>query len=157
MDKNTDNYLSQEGYDDLSRKLEHLCTIRRLEIAERLEYAKSLGDLSENAEYSEAKDEQMANEAEIAKLEDLLARAKIVVPGGTSEVRIGATVFCRRSTNGVTNEQFMIVGSAEADPIKGKISNESPLGRAFLGKKKNDIVTVSTPKGPAEYLIVDIA
>ena len=157
MDTQDTEYLSREGYEELTKRLEMLRTKRRIEIAERLEYAKSLGDLSENAEYAEAKEEQMGNEAEIAKLEDLLSRAKILKPGITSEVQIGATVFCMRSNNGDISEQFMIVGREEADPMKGKISNESPLGRAFLGKKKDEKVVVFTPKGSVEYLITNIA
>jgi len=154
---NDEEYLSPEGYQELKKRLEMLRTKQRFEIAEHLEYAKSLGDLSENAEYAEAKEEQMVNEAEISKLEDLLSRAIVVEPGASSEVRVGSTVFYVKSTNGKTKEQFMIVGREESDPIKRKISNESPLGRAFLGKKKNETIVVSTPKGTAEYLITDIA
>lgn len=152
-----EDYLSREGYEELKKRLETLRRERRIEIAERLEYAKGLGDLSENAEYVEAKEEQMSNEADIAKLESLLARAKIVTGGATAEVRIGSVVYCTRSANGSQDEQFMIVGREEADPIKGKISNESPLGRAFLGKKKNEKIVVSTPKGSVEYIITNIA
>jgi len=156
-DIDIEDYLSQEGYDELSKRLDGFRKTRRIAIAERLEYAKSLGDLSENAEYAEAKEEQMSNEAEIAKLEDLLSRAKILKPGSASEVRVGATVFCNRTNNGKVPEQFMIVGREEADPTKGKISNESPLGHAFLGKKKNEKIVVSTPRGSVEYVITDIA
>ena len=149
------DYLSKEGFDGLQKKLEELKTTRRIEIAERLEYAKSLGDLSENAEYSEAKEQQMINEAEVMKLEDLLARAKIIAHTVTSEVRVGSTVAVRRKGDG--EERFTIVGREEADPLKGKISHESPLGKSFLGRKKNEKILVSTPKGQVEYYIVDIA
>lgn len=150
-------YLSKEGYEELQKRLNDLKSTRRIEIAQRLEYAKSLGDLSENAEYAEAKDEQMQNESEILKLEDLLARATLISHTTSSEVRVGSTVSCMKKNNGKTEEKFMIVGREEADPLKGKISHESPLGRAFLGRKKNDKVLVSTPRGEVEYHILDIA
>ncbi|MEK7643320.1 MAG: transcription elongation factor GreA [Patescibacteria group bacterium] len=148
-------YLSKEGYIELQKKLEDLKTKKRVEIAQRLEYAKSLGDLSENAEYSEAKDAQMSNEAEVAKLEDLLSRAEVISTIVTGEVRIGSTVSVQKEKNG--EERFTIVGREEADPLKGRISLESPLGKAFLGKKKNDSVLVSTPRGQVQYLILEIA
>ncbi len=148
-------YLSAEGLEELRVRLQDLKTKKRLEIAKHLEYAKSLGDLSENAEYSEAKEEQMVNEAEIAKLEDLLARAEIIVPGDASEVRVGSTVFCVRDNS--IEERFTIVGREEANPSHGKISNESPLGRAFIGKKKNEKILVMAPRGEIGYHILDIS
>lgn len=146
-------YLSKEGFSDLREKLGDLKTRRRIEIAQHLEFAKSLGDLSENAEYAEAKDEQMVNESEILKLEDLLARAEIISHTMTPEVRIGSTVFFERQGS---RQQFVIVSKEEADPLKGKISHESPLGKAFLGRKKNEKILVSTPKGQQEYHIIDV-
>jgi transcription elongation factor GreA len=147
-------YLSREGFTELKEKLHTLKASRRLEIAQHLEFAKSLGDLSENAEYAEAKEEQMINESEILKLEDLLARAEIISHVATPEVRIGSTVFFE---NQGKRQQFTIVGKEEADPSKGKISHESPLGRAFLGRKKNEKIFVSTPKGQQEYRITDVS
>lgn len=148
-------YLSKERFEELKKKLEELKTTRRVEIAQRLEYAKGLGDLSENAEYQEAKEEQMNNEAEIMKLEDLLARAVLLSHTVSETVRVGSVVFVKKT--GKSNEQFMIVGREEADPLKGKISHESPLGKSFLGKKKNEYVKVMTPRGEMEYHILDIA
>ncbi|MSR76009.1 MAG: transcription elongation factor GreA [Candidatus Ryanbacteria bacterium] len=148
-------YLSPEGLEDLEKRLKNLKTTRRVQIAERLEFAKSLGDLSENAEYSEAKEEQMVNEAEVAKLEDILSRASVISNTDSSEIRLGSNVKCRKIGNG--DEQFMIVGREEANPLKGKVSNESPLGKAFLGKRKNEKVLVSTPRGQIEYSIIEIA
>ncbi|MEK7576875.1 MAG: transcription elongation factor GreA [Patescibacteria group bacterium] len=146
-------YLSKEGFDELREKLNDLKTKRRIEIAQHLEFAKSLGDLSENAEYAEAKDEQMVNESEILKLEDLMARAEVISHTMTPEVRIGSTVFFERKG---ARQQFVIVSKEEADPLKGKISHESPLGKAFLGRKKNEKILVSTPKGQQEYHIIDV-
>lgn len=154
IDENLE-YLSKERFEELQKKLVELKTTRRIEIAQRLEYAKSLGDLSENAEYAEAKEEQMINEAEVMKLEDLLSRAQLISSKTSEFVQVGSTVFARRA--GAHKEQFMIVGKEEADPLKGKISHESPLGRSFLGKKKNEKFNVSTPKGQIEYQIIDIA
>ncbi|MBI2052945.1 MAG: transcription elongation factor GreA [Candidatus Ryanbacteria bacterium] len=148
-------YLSREGYEELKKKLSLLKTKKRVEIASRLAYAKGLGDLSENAEYQEAKEEQMINETEIIKLEDLLSRAKLISHAGSEVVRIGSTVFVQK--NGNTKEQFIIVGREEADPVRGKISHESPLGKSFLGRKKDDRVQVLTPKGQIEYQIVEVA
>ncbi|MDA1334659.1 MAG: transcription elongation factor GreA [bacterium] len=149
------DFLSPEGYKELGKRLEVFKSTRRLEIAERLEYAKSLGDLSENAEYSEAKEEQMINEAEIIKLEGLLARAKVVKHKKGDTVTIGSVVECQKKGDGIVT--FTLVGREEANPSSGKISNKSPIGQAFLGSKKNETVLVSTPKGKVEYLIIDIA
>jgi len=155
MDSNEREYLSKEGFVELQKRLADLKTKKRLEIAEHLEYAKGLGDLSENAEYAEAKEEQMANEAKIVELEDLLSRAEVIVQGDTNKVCVGSTVFCVH--NGDAEERFMIVGREEADPGRGKISNESPLGRAFLGKKRDEKILVSTPRGGVTYHILDIS
>ena len=154
IDTDDQEYLSKEGYADVQKKLETLKTKKRMEIAERLEYAKSLGDLSENAEYAEAKEEQMENEAEIAKLDDLLARAVVVEEGVSETIRVGSTVSCK---NNGTVVKFAIVGREEANPGQGKISHESPIGHAFIGKKKNDKVLVNTPKGEVTYTILEIA
>ena len=131
-------YLSPEGVENLKKELKELKTAKRQEIAKRLQEAKELGDLSENAAYFEAKESQSLNETRIA--EDM--------------VRIGSTVEVKSSDNGT--EVFNIVGSAEAKPAEGKISNESPLGRAFLNKKIGDEVEVKTPGGLAKYKIIKI-
>lgn len=149
-------YLSQEGFSRLKNELVELKNNRRKEIASRLEYAKSLGDLSENAEYAEAKDEQLAIEARISELEDILSRAVLIshVPG--SEINLGSTVKAKKEERDEA-ETYVIVGPQEADPVQRRISNESPLGKALLGRKKGEVVTVYTPKGEMRYHIIDIA
>ena len=147
-------YLSEEGLAELKKELEDLSLVKRREIAERIKEAKSLGDLSENAEYQEAKEAQAANEGRIAELEDLLRRAVVIKKRGNLErVWIGATVEVK---SGLKHQSFTIVGSEESDPAKGLISNESPLGQAFLGKKIGEEVDVATPKGKVRYKIVSI-
>jgi len=149
-------YLSKEGLEKLKEKIDALKK-KRKEIAERIEQAKSLGDLSENAEYQEAKEEQLANESQIAEFEDVLRRAVIFSEskGGGAFVRIGSTVVVKKEDSGSTF-QYSIVGSEEADPASNKVSNESPLGRAFLGKKAGDVVDVLTPRGAAKYRIKEV-
>ena len=147
-------YVSEEGRAELEQELERLRTGKRREIAERIKEAKSLGDLSENAEYQEAKEAQAANEGRIAELEDLIRRAVVIKKrGGLERVWIGSTVDVK---SGMKSRTFTIVGSEESDPDKGFISNESPLGQAFLGKKVNDEVEVETPAGKIKYNILAI-
>lgn len=149
-------YLSQEGFLRLKEELSHLKEKRRKEIAERLEYAKSLGDISENAEYQEAKEEQQLVEARIADLEDILGRAVLIShPLATSFVDIGSNVVAQKDGSH-HEDSFFIVGREEADPSQNRISNESPLGRALIGKKRGDYVLVHTPKGEISYQILDI-
>lgn len=161
LDHHTDEveYMSKEGYRKLQIELETLKTKERLRIAERLEYAKSLGDLSENAEFDAAKEEQMLNEMRIREIEDLLSRATIVSKtNSNSAVGIGSSIIVSTNTNKDQKENYVIVGSSqEADPASGKISHESPLGRAFIGHKKGEAVKVATPKGESEYVILEIA
>lgn len=129
----------------MKEQLHELKTTRRKEIAGRLEHAKSLGDLSENAEYQEAKEEQSLIESEIAKLEEMI-RDVVIIPKNHSRdvVQVGSTV---RVKSDHSEEIYTIVGSEEADPLNGKISNESPLGKAFLGHKPGDKVEAKTPGG----------
>ena len=152
-------YMSKEGYQKRETELQRLKTEERLHIAERLEYAKSLGDLSENAEFDAAKEEQMLNEMRIRELEDLLSRATVVEkPRTQTEVEIGSRIIVKVTSNGMSEETYTIVGSSEeADPVAGLISDESPLGHAFIGKRKGEIVKVTTPKGETEYAIMDIS
>lgn len=147
-------YLSQEGIEALKKELQELKTKKRQEIARRIQEAKELGDLSENAAYFEAKDAQSLNETRIAELEDLLKTA-VVIEEPTEEdiVHIGSTVEVK---SGDKIEIFTIVGSTEAKPIEGKISNESPLGRAFLNKRAGDEFEVKTPSGIIKYKIIKI-
>lgn len=147
-------YFSEEGLEKLKQELEDLKTAKRHEIAARLEHAKSLGDLSENAEYQEAKEEQSLLESRIGELEEILRNAVIIKKDAYSTlVQIGSTVRVK-SEHG--EETFTIVGSEEADPKEGKISNESPLGKAFLGRKTGDKVEVKTPAGTFHYSISGI-
>ncbi|PIR69869.1 MAG: transcription elongation factor GreA [Candidatus Niyogibacteria bacterium CG10_big_fil_rev_8_21_14_0_10_46_36] len=149
-------YLSEAGFKRLKQELENLRTEKRQEIAKRLEYAKSLGDLSENSEYAEAKTMQENNEARIAELEDKLSRTVLIQKAvSTFDVAIGSTIVVKRHDTGATLE-YTVVGSEEADPVSRKISNESPMGRAFLGAKKGQTVKVSTPGGAVDYTVVDI-
>lgn len=147
-------YLSSEGLEKLKQELHELKTKKRQEIAARLEHAKSLGDLSENAEYQETKEEQELMEQRIAELEERVREAVVMQkPTKTDAVRVGSTV---RVASGGREETYMILGSEEADPARGKISNESPLGKAFLDKKQGDIVEVKTPRGEVKYKIIEI-
>ncbi len=149
-----DQIISQEGYDKLKEELEYLTTVKRREIAERIQKAKEMGDLSENAEYAEAKEAQAFNEGRIAEIKSLLKNVTVVKNGETkSKVVMGSRVTVK--VNGKT-KTYTIVSFNEVDPAEGKISNESPLGMAFLGKKKGDKVIVNTPKGEVEYEILNI-
>src|SRR3989344_8761385 len=142
-------YFSKEGLVKLKSELESLKTKKRKEIADRLEYAKSLGDLSENSEYQEAKESQILNETKIAEVEDSLRRAVIVGDNHSKEkVEIGSQIVVKNNTG--KQSTFNIVGSKEAAPLENKISNESPLGKALLGHKKNETIPVQTPKGIQE-------
>ncbi len=151
----SDQIITQEGYDKLQNELEFLKTVRRKEIAERIQYAKDQGDLSENAEYSEAKDAQAFNEGRIAELSQMIKNLTVVKNGNGNKggVAMGSTVI---ATCKGKEKEFTIVSFNEADPLAGKISNESPLGKAFIGKNKGAKISVSTPNGIAEYEIIDI-
>lgn len=147
-------YFSKEGLEKLKEEYEHRTGALRTEIAARIKEAKEQGDLSENAEYTEAKEAQSLNEGRIEELKVILDNAVIITGGGKGGiVTVGSTVTVQ---NGKEPRTFTIVGAAEADPGNGKISNESPLGAAFLGHKKGDKVAVRTPKGETEYKITDV-
>lgn len=147
-------YLSQERYDELSRELVELKIDGRKEIAQRLKYAKELGDLSENSEYQDVREEQSNLEKRINEFEDLLRSASIIKKSsGAATVRIGSKVKLEKNKETVT---YTIVGSSEAKPTQGFISNESPVGRGLLGKKVNDIIKVETAKGEMVYKILSI-
>lgn len=157
MDEQEAVYLSEDGLRKLQEELELLRGEHRREIAGRLEYAKSLGDLSENAEYQEAKEEQFSNERRIMEIEDLLRRSRALPksPKTRTNVAVGTTVLMVKE--GEKDEcQYHVVSSEEASPAERKISTLSPLGRAVLGKKKGETVTVFTPRGPMKYHILDI-
>ncbi|MDP3043584.1 MAG: transcription elongation factor GreA [bacterium] len=150
----SDQIISQEGYDKLKKELEYLKTTHRLEIAKRIEKAKELGDLSENAEYAEAKDEQAFNDGRIAEIMALLKNVTVVENGYNKDIiGMGSKVIVK---NCDAEKQYTIVSFNEADPLNGKISNESPLGSTLLNKKKNERVKVETPNGEMEYEILNI-
>ena len=148
--------ITQEGYDKIQSELNYLTTIKRKEIAERIERAKELGDLSENAEYSEAKDAQALNEGRVLELTNILKNVTIVENNGSkSEVLMGSKVKVK--TQEGKEREYTIVSFNEADHLGGKISNESPLGVAFLHRKKGDEVEVDTPRGTMKYKIINIS
>lgn len=148
-------YVSREGLEKLKAEYAHLKTVRRRELAERIAAAKALGDLSENAEYHEAKDELGFVEGRVMQIEEMLKNISIIEEGGTGGVvRIGSTVTVE--VNG-KSKTYKIVGSNEADPVSGLISNESPLGNAFLGRSKGDTVEVETPAGTTSYTINSVS
>ncbi len=148
------NYLTKEGLEKLTKELNELRNVRRKEVASRIEIAKDMGDLSENAEYNEAKEEQGFVEGRIAELEVLVPNAIIIERSNAGTVSVGSTV--RVETNNKERE-YTIVGASEADPVKGRISNESPLGTAFLGKAPGDSVEVKVPSGKIVYHIISIS
>lgn len=146
-------YLSKEKYKELEAELDNLKNVVRREVAEQLEYAKSLGDLSENAEYHEARDKQADIEDRIREIESTLKQA-VLISGKTGDtVSVGATVVVEK---GKDQQTYMIVGSEEADFLAGKISHHSPLGSALLGKKAGDNISVQTPKGETKYKVIEI-
>ncbi len=155
MTQKNKEYLSKEKFQELKLELETLKTTKRKEIAEELEFAKSLGDLSENAEYHEARESQAALEDRIANLESILANAEIVGTHHTNQVEVGSTVHVKK-TGDKAEKVYIIVGSEEADMLAGKISFKSPLGQALLGKKKGEEFKFKTPVGEAKYTISSI-
>ena len=149
-----DQYFSKDGLNKLKDELKHRVEVLRPEIAIRIKEAKELGDLSENAEYDSAKEAQATNEGRIVEVKDILENAVIIESTDSSGiVRVGSSVKVE-SKNGV--QTFVIVGAAESDPVQGFISNESPLGSAFLNRKKGDKFEVKTPRGVTEYKILEV-
>lgn len=147
--------MSQERYDELSRELAELKIDGRKGIARRLKHAKELGDLSENSEYQDVREEQSNLEKRINELEDLLRSASIIKKSsGTATVRIGSKVKLKKNKGEAVT--YTIIGSSEARPTQGFISNESPVGRGLLGKKVSDIIKVETMKGEMVYKILSI-
>ena len=146
--------ITKEAHDKLKKEVEDLIKIKRKEIANRIQKAKDLGDLSENAEYTEAKDAQAFNEGRILELQALLKDVTVSAGGSGDKINLGS--FIKVKINGTKEKEYTIVSFNEADPISGKISNESPIGSALLNKKKGDTVTVETPKGESEYKIISI-
>jgi len=152
---NKPTYLSRDGLEKLRAELEEMVNVRRPEVATRIHDAKEHGDLTENAEYEDAKNEQAFVEGRIQTLEVLIKNATIIDENHSNEhVQIGSTVVVK-SADG--EERFTIVGSTEARPGEGRISNESPVGRALLGRKKGEKVVVRVPAGDFSYTIVNIS
>ena len=148
-----DVILTPEGLDKLKQEIEHLSTTKRREVAERIKEAREFGDISENSEYDDAKNEQAMLEARIAGLEEKLRSATVIDEKKieTGVVSIGARVHVKDQKSG-QSVAYQIVGSAEADPAENKLSNESPVGSALMGKKRGDVVSVAVPRGPARKL-----
>ncbi len=157
MEDNKEVLLTQEGYDKLEKELEYLRTEKRAEVAERIKVALGFGDLSENSEYDEAKTAQAENEAKIADLENKIRYAKIIDESeiDTKTVQVGnvVKVFDMEFEE---EETYTIVGSTEVDLSQNKISNESPIGMALLGAKKNQVVEVNAPAGIMKYKVLSI-
>ncbi|MDQ3162909.1 MAG: transcription elongation factor GreA [Actinomycetota bacterium] len=149
--------LTPAGYEKLKTEIEFLSNAKRREVADRIRVAREFGDISENAEYDDAKNEQAMLEHKIAQLEDRLLNARVIDSGDVdlSVVSIGAKVRLKDVAANQTVE-YVIVGSAEANPAELKLSNESPVGRAIIGKKKGETVEVTAPRGALKYKILDI-
>ena len=150
-------FLTKEGYDKIMAELEELTAVKRPEVAERIKEAISYGDISENAEYDSAKNEQAELEQRIDKLENMIRKAKIIDGDEVAKdkVGLGLTVLLKDAAAD-TEMEFTIVGATEADPFDGKISNESPVGAALMGRKNNEIVEIQVPDGIVSYEILDI-
>lgn len=150
--------ISREGYNKLEADLEYLITVKRAEVAEKLKEARSFGDLSENAEYDEAKNEQGILEARIAELEAYIANAEVVDDDDVSvhEIGVGSKITIKDLELGEI-ETLRIVGSTESDPDNGKISDESPIGRAALRKRVGDILEVEAPDGIIKFEVLEIS
>lgn len=150
--------LTQEGYDEIVRELKELEEVKLPEVIKRVEVARGYGDLSENAEYHSAKEDQELTETRISELQQVLQNAVIVSSQAkTTTVGIGCTVSVSVKRGRSSKKQvFIIVGEFEAEPMNGKISSASPIGAALIGKKKGDVVEVTTPAGVTEYTILEI-
>lgn len=148
-------HLTQQGVDELKSELHDLIA-QRSEIAERIKTAREFGDLAENAEYSSARQDQERNESGITEIEHILANVQVIsAPKKNNSVVLGAKVKLKSKDN-KTSKEFQVVGTVEADPLEGKISDESPIGRALLGKKVGDSVDIKTPAEVCTYVIAEI-
>ena len=145
--------LTAQGLEELKAKIEHLSTDRRREVAERIKEAREFGDISENSEYDDAKNEQAMLERQISELEEKLRSASVIDEKAVTneQVSVGVTVHVKDQKTD-KSVKYKIVGSAEANPAEAKLSNESPVGKALLGKKRGDTVSVPVPRGPARKL-----
>src|SRR5918998_4154607 len=148
-----DVILTPEGLEKLKQEIEHLSVTRRREVAERIKEAREFGDISENSEYDDAKNEQAMLEKQISDLEEKLRNARVIDEKAvdTDAVGVGVTVHVKDQKTDKSTK-YKIVGSAEANPSEAKLSNESPVGKALLGHKRGEIVSVPVPRGPARKL-----
>ena len=152
-----DVILTPEGLENLKKEIEHLSTTKRREVAQRIKEAREFGDISENSEYDDAKNEQAMLEARIAQLEDKLRSAQVINASelDSNVVRVGSLVSGKDDRG--KEFRYTIVGSTEADPLNGRLSNESPVGKALVGRAKGDTVTVPAPRGERRLTISEIA
>ena len=147
-------HLTQQGVDELKKELEELMSLRP-EIAGRIKTAREFGDLSENMEYSAARQDQERNEARMSEIQHILSNVQVITtPKNDSKVVLGSTVELKSSGGKV--KVFQVVGTVEADPLNGKISDESPIGQALMGKKEGETIEIKTPAETISYKIVDI-
>ena len=146
-------YLTREGLKNLQEEYDQLVNVRRKEVAEKLQKARDLGDITENAAYDTARDEQAFVECRVAELDDLLKRVEMVGEEKASAVQVGSKVKVHLDGN---EQEFQIVGAPEANPVDGKISHESPLGQALLGKKVGEEVEIDAPAGRLIYHVLEI-
>ncbi len=150
-------HLTKDGIAELQTELDELVA-QRGPIAERIKSAREFGDLAENAEYTSALQEQERVESRIVEIEHILQNAEIITkPRGDSKVQLGSKVVLKGGESGGKTKEFQVVGTVEADPMNGKISDESPIGQALLGKKVGDAVEIKTPIETATYKVVDIS
>ena len=145
--------ITPEGLEKLKEEIDHLTTVKRREVAERIKEAREFGDISENAEYDDAKNEQALLEQRIAQLEERLRRSTVIDEKDidTTAVGVGTVVHVKDQKSG-DSQKFQVVGSAEANPTEQKLSNESPIGKALMGHKRNEVVSVDVPRGPKRKL-----
>ena len=149
--------LTPEGHKKLKQEIEHLSTVKRREVAERIKQAREFGDIAENSEYDDAKNEQARLEHRIATLEERLKSARVIEKREiTTDVVSVGTIVRLRDVDAKETIEYAIVGSAEANPTENKLSNESPVGKAIIGRKKGETVEVSAPRGSLKYKIMDI-
>jgi transcription elongation factor GreA len=148
-------HLTQQGVDELRGELNELVG-QRGEIADRIKTAREFGDLSENAEYSSSRQDQERNEARISEIEHILANVQVITATGKSGKVVLGSVVTLKSADNKTTKQFQVVGTVEANPLEGKISDESPIGRVLIGKKQDEEVEIKTPAETTTYKVIDI-